>query len=50
MLPSNTEFSAYLFNKKELTKKKKKEEKEERTRREMRYQPKKYKYNHFQRF
>lgn len=23
MLPSNTEFSAYLFNKKELTKKKK---------------------------
>lgn len=48
MLPSNTEFSAYLFNKKELTKKK--EEKKERTRREMRYQPKKYKYNHFQTF
>lgn len=28
MLPSNTEFSAYLFNKKELTKRKKKEREE----------------------
>lgn len=30
MLPSNTEFSAYLFNKKELTKKKKKKKRKER--------------------